>query len=51
MSVGSCVVLDFHFKDKTCSSNMLLCFAEERMSYKFEMTWERANDDRIFIFG
>lgn len=36
MSVGSCVVLDFHFKDKTCSSNMLLCFAEERMSYRFE---------------
>ncbi len=33
------------------SKYLVLCYSEERKSYRFGMTWGCVNDDRILIFG
>lgn len=47
MTVGSCV--DFNFMDKYCSLNMLLCFAEERMSYRIEFLFFSELNERVKV--
>lgn len=47
MTVGSCV--DFNFMDKYCSLNMLLCFAEERMSYRIEFSFFSELNERVKV--
>ncbi len=47
---------DFHCMNKKNKTNrqlkyLLLCLVEERMLYRFGMTWRWVNYDRIVILG